>query len=218
MQLKNIISSELYQYALQYGVHEHPIAYQLRLETAKLNNSRMQTPPDQCQFMATIAHIMQARNYLEIGVFTGYSTLNMALAMGNSGTIVALENNLEYIKIAQSFWTQAGINESIECIHDDAMNACQNLLLDGRQNSFDIAFIDANKNQYLDYYEYCYQLVRPGGVIFVDNVLYQGEVLLQNPSDFVKHIKTCNEFIYNDARVSMCLLPIADGLTIAYKK
>ncbi|MDQ5920458.1 MAG: hypothetical protein QG673_514 [Pseudomonadota bacterium] len=218
MHKKTEITDDVYQYALDFGVKEHPVLEKLRLDTAKLYNAIMQIPPEQGQFMGMLAKLINAKKYLEIGVFTGYSSLAMALAMGNDGLIIGLDNNPAYLKIAQQYWTEAGVDKQITVIEADALKSCEQLLTSGHRETFDIAFIDANKNAYLDYYEYCYKLVRPGGIIMVDNVLFHGEIIKSNPPDFVETIKHLNEFIYHDSRVDISLLPLADGLTIARKK
>ena len=213
---KTIISDELYQYALNVGVREHPLLVKLREETAQMPRAGMQISPEQGQFMAVLAKAIQAKRYLELGVFTGYSSLVMALAMGSKGHVTGLDISNEYIGIAQQYWIKAGVASQINIIIDEALNSCRKLQESGEQ--FDIAFIDANKTDYMAYYEFCYQLVRPGGLILIDNVLFHGDVLRDNPSNSVKAIKQLNEFIKSDPRVDICLLPMADGLTIAYKK
>lgn len=218
MQKKIDISNELYQYAINVSVREHTVLQQLRVETAKLTNAVMQTPQYQAQFMGLLAKMTNAKRYLEIGVFTGYSALAMTLAMGSKGQTIALDNNKDYLKIAHTFWELAGVNNNIQVIEGNALESCKQLLESGHENFFDIAFIDANKTGYLNYYEYCYQLVRPGGLILIDNVLFFGEVLKDKPSNSARAIKQLNDFVYQDPRVEISLLPIADGLTIAYKK
>lgn len=218
MSKKTEISEELFQYALDYGMREHPVLTKLRHETAKLTNSIMQIPQEQGQFMALLAKSINAKRYLELGVFTGYSSLVMALAIGKDGTVTALDNNPEYVKVAQQFWDEAGVSKQINLINGNALDTCEELLNSNHANYFDIAFIDANKSDYLAYYEYCYQLVRPGGLILIDNVLFKGQVLDEKPSTSTKAIKQLNEFVLKDQRVEISLLPIADGLTIAYKK
>ncbi len=214
--LKNSFDPELYQYALNFGLREHPVLTALRAETAKMARSVMQIAPDQGQLMGLLAKLTGAKRYLELGVFTGYSALVMALAMGKDGRVTGLDINSEYLKTAHKFWQDAGVNGQINVIVDEALKTCAKLLAAGEQ--FDIAFIDANKTDYMAYYEYCYQLVRHGGLILIDNVLFYGEVLAPKPSNSAVAIKQLNEFIKNDSRVDICLLPIADGLTIAYKK
>ena len=204
--IKTNITKDLYNYAINSSIKEHPVLKKLRMETSKLATSKMQISVDEGQFIGLLAKIINAKKYLEIGVYTGYSSLVMALSMGKTGKIIGLDNNKDFINIAKSFWI------------DDALISLEKLVNDNQENTFDIAFIDANKNDYLEYYEYCYKLVRPGGLILLDNVLMQGLVIDKNPPNFVKAIKDFNQFIYNDKRVEISLLPFADGLTIALKK
>lgn len=213
---KTIISNELYQYAIDFGVRNHPVLEKLRIETSKLTNSHMQISVDQAQFMGLLARMISAKRYLELGVFTGYSSLAMALAMGPDSQITALDLSSEYIKIASKYWVEANVDKQITVIEGPATSSCAKLIAENEQ--FDIAFIDANKTDYPTYYEYCYKLVRVGGIILVDNVLFHGHVLQECPSNSVRAIKQLNELIKNDLRVEICMLPIADGLTIAYKK
>ena len=219
MSKKAEISDELYAYALEYGVHEHPVLEALRQFTiTKVAQAHMQISPDQGQFMGLLAKITQAKKYLEIGVFTGYSSLAMALAMGKDATVFALDNSLEHLEIAKQYWDKAERLNQFEVMHGSALDSLETLVKQNKQDYFDIAFVDANKADYLKYYEYCYQLVRPGGIILIDNVLFHGQVLEEHPQNFVQAIKEFNQFIYSDKRVDISLLPIADGLTIAYKK
>ncbi len=213
---KTVLSEELYQYAVDFGVREHSVLIKLRNETAKLSNRQMQISVDQGQLMGLLAKMIGAKRYLELGVFTGYSSLSMALAMGTDGHVTALDLNNEYLKIAREFWSEANVEKQIRVIVGSAISSCAKLIANSEQ--FDIAFIDANKTDYPAYYEYCYQLVRVGGLILVDNVLFKGAVLEEKPSNSALAIKKLNEIIKNDPRVDICMLPIADGLTIAYKK
>ena len=213
---KTILDDALYKYAVDFGTREHPILAKLRIETSKLSNAHMQISQDQAQFMGVLAKMIGAKSYLELGVFTGYSSLAMALAMGNDSHITALDLNSNYIEIASKYWTEAKVDKQITIIEGPATASCAKLIAENKQ--FDIAFIDANKSEYKKYYEYCYQLVRVGGIILIDNVLFHGQVLKEHPATSVRAIKELNELIKNDPRVDICMLPIADGLTIAYKK
>lgn len=216
---KTVITNEVYDYALKLGVREHPVLTELRQKTQSLNNAIMQIPPDQGQLMGILARAINAKKYLEIGVFTGYSSLAMALHMGRDSQIIALDCNEESTNIAKQFWQKADVLDQITLILDDALNSLEKLTQSEHNETFDIAFIDANKSDYLKYYEYCYTLVRKGGLILIDNTLFYGEVAKTKPTKkFVTTIQEFNSYIYNDARVEISLLSIADGLTIAYKK
>ena len=216
---KTVITDEIYDYSLQHGVHEHHVLTELRNKTQSMGDGIKQIPPDQGQFMGVLARAVNAKKYLEIGVFTGYSSLVMAIHMGENSQIIALDNNAEATNIAKVFWHKAGVAKQINLMLDDAVNSLEKLAQSGHNASFDIAFIDANKNDYLKYYEYCYTLVRKGGLILIDNTLFYGEVAKATPTKkFVTSIQEFNKFIYNDNRVEISLLTIADGLTVAYKK
>ncbi|MFN8769280.1 MAG: O-methyltransferase [Neisseriaceae bacterium] len=215
---KTNISEELYQYALTFGIKEHPILRQLREYNQTLSHGKMQIALEQGQFMAILTKIINAKKYLEIGVFTGYSSLSVALGMEKQGKLYLIESNEEYINIAQKFWNLANVDKQITLLIGDASLMLDKLCTNEHISSFDMAFIDANKSNYLNYYEYCYKLVRPGGIILIDNTLMQGKVLDENSPNFIKAVDEFNKFIYDDRRVEMVMLPIADGLTIAYKK
>ncbi len=214
---KAALTTDLYRYCLEHGVREHAILQELRLESAKLSNSQMLISPDQGAFMAQLARLMSAKKYLEIGVFTGYSTLWMALAMPNNAKITALDISGEHLQFANTFWQRAGVAEKITTITAPAAES----LLSLQQSSevYDFAFIDANKSQYVDYYEACLRLVRPGGLIVVDNVLMYGQVLEETPrKNYIKTLQKLNDIIYHDKRVDICMLAIGDGMTLARKK
>lgn len=218
MQPKTKITQELYEYAVKYGVKEHPILTELRLYTEALNNSQMQIPIEEGQFIAQLARITNCQKYLEVGVFTGYSTLAMALSMSDEGKIYALDISPESMNIAKEYWAKAHVSSKITPIVGFAIASLEKLLEENHAGTFDIAFIDADKSNYISYYELCLQLVRPHGIILIDNVLMHGRILDANSKDYVKAIHECNLHVFNDERVDICLLPFADGLTIAYKK
>jgi len=216
--MKTVINDALYDYAIAYGVREHEVLKQLSAYNKTLANGQMQTAPEQAQLMAMIAKIMGARKYLEVGVFTGYSTLAMALAMGYNAQIVAIDNNIKHIEIATQFWQQAQVAQQISVHLGEAKEMLEQLSTSENLASFDIAFIDANKNDYLAYFHLCYNLVRTGGIIIVDNVLMHGLILEDNPPKYAQAIKEFNETLYKDERFDLVMLPLADGVTIVYKK
>lgn len=214
---KTMISEQLYQYNLAINPIEHPVLKELREFTKKTNSAAgMQIPPDQGIFMAFLAKLTRANKYLEIGVFTGYSTLAMTLAMGESGQVFALDNNPEVVEVAKQYWQKAGVTKQVNLYLDNALNSLDNLMLE-HKNSFDIAFIDADKANYIKYYEYCYELTKPNGLIIVDNVLFHGQVLEPHPARKVQAIKEFNQFIHNDSRVDICSLALYDGITLIRK-
>ncbi len=215
---KTQLTSELYNYCLEKGVREHPELLKLRQATANLANKQMLITPDQGAFMALLAKLISAKKYLEIGLFTGYSALWMALAMPIDAKITALDISDEHLDLAKKHWQQANVEDKINVVIAPAEATLARLLYQ-EINSFDIALIDANKSSYIDYYEYCLKLVRPGGLIVIDNVLMYGGVLEANPvKNYIKVLQRLNDLIVNDDRVDICLLPIGDGMTLARKK
>ncbi|RTL12153.1 MAG: methyltransferase domain-containing protein [Neisseriaceae bacterium] len=214
---KAVLAPDLYCYCLKYGVREHPALQELRLESSKLSNSQMLISPDQGAFMAQLARLISAKSYLEVGVFTGYSTLWMALAMPSNAKITALDISDEHLSLANAYWQRAGVAEKITAIIAPAADSL--LSLQQANEVYDFAFIDANKSEYIDYYEACLRLVRPGGLIVIDNVLMYGQVLEESPrKNYVNTLKKLNDLIYHDERVDICMLAIGDGMTLARKK
>ena len=216
--MKAVFNNELFQYVIDNSVTEHQILRELREFNSNSDTGHMQITPDQGQFMAFLAKLINAKNYLEIGVFTGYSSLLMALAMGKNSTVYALDHRPDHIDIAKKYWAAANVTPQIQLFLDDALVSLHKMLEQNMHSSMDIAFVDAKKRDYKQYYECCYQLVRPRGLIIIDNVLMRGEVLQETPRNLVKSIKEFNSFLHQDPRVEMCMLTIGDGLSIAYKK
>lgn len=213
------LTDELYDYLLSVSLREHDLLKQLRQETAQHPMGQMQISPDQGQLMGFLAQLIGAKKALEIGVFTGYSTLAVALAMPDHGTILACDVSEDYTAIAKRYWQQAGVAHKIDLRIAPALETLDQLLADGQANSFDFAFIDADKSSYDDYYERSLQLIRPGGLIVIDNVLWSGQVA--DASDTRKRtqaLRTLNAKIYQDARVSLSMLPVADGVTLVMKR
>ena len=219
--MKTAITQELYNYTLQYGIKKHPVVEELAQYNQSLPNGFMQTAPEQAQLMVIIAKLINANKYLEIGTFTGYSALNMALGMGQNSYITTIDNNIDNINTAKYFWNKAGINTQIQAHHGEASMILEEFCNNQPRELFDISFIDANKSQQLKYFNYCYELTRPSGVIIIDNVLMHGLVLdANNPilPNYVSAIHNFNQTLINDDRVEIAMLPFADGLTLAYKK
>jgi predicted O-methyltransferase YrrM len=168
--------------------------------------------------MALLVQLTGARKILEIGVFTGYSSLALALALPPQGRILGCEISAEYAAIARQFWQKAGVSEKIDVLLGPAVTSLEQLLANGEQESFDLAFIDANKSDYDQYYELSLQLVRPGGLILIDNVLWYGKVADETIQDkATQSIRHLNAKLHQDLRISLCLVPIGDGLTLALK-
>lgn len=179
----------------------------------------MQISPEQGQLMALLVQLMGAKKTLELGVFTGYSALAVALALPADGQVIACDVSADYTAIAQRYWQMAGVAHKIDLRLGPALETLDQLRVEGHVESFDFAFIDADKRNYDSYYEKSLQLVRPGGLIAIDNVLWSGRVADPTVQDNrTQRIRALNEKIYQDPRVSLSLLPIADGLTLAVKK
>ena len=209
-------TTSLRDYLWEKGIEEHPALKELRLETAKLPQSMMQICPEQGALMANLIRLMSAKKTIEIGTFTGYSTLAVALALPEEGEIIACDISEEWTALGKKKWEQAGVAHKINLRLAPAVDTLDALLADGQESSFDFAFIDADKANYPAYYEKCLKLVRKGGVIAIDNVLWGGSVIDSERNDEdTKAIRKLNEFIANDKRVSLSMIPIGDGLTLA---
>jgi caffeoyl-CoA O-methyltransferase len=220
---KILISKELYEYMLSVSLREHDVLKSLREETAKdSKNAIMQIPPEQGQFMALLVKMIGAKKTLEIGTYTGYSTLWVALAMPDDSITVTCDINLEWTNIGQRFWKEAGVENKIDLRIGSALDTLDELLNDGQKSSFDFAFIDADKSNYEGYYEKTLKLLRSGGVIAIDNVFLHGavvdpKILDESRSDNILAIKSLQKKIQTDRRVDLSTLPIGDGLTLVRK-
>ncbi|QEL57377.1 class I SAM-dependent methyltransferase [Chromobacterium paludis] len=214
------LDSALSAYLFDIAVTEHPAQRELREFTAGHRLAKMQISPDQGQFMGWLARLIGARRYLEIGVFTGYSALTVALAMPEDGQVVACDVSETFTAVAREYWAKAGVADRIDLRLQPALATLRELLAQGRAGSFDLAFIDADKPGYRDYYEACLQLVRPGGVIAIDNIFLSGRVVDPKPQDppGVHLVHAFNASLKTDARVHMCVLPIGDGLTLCTRR
>jgi predicted O-methyltransferase YrrM len=213
------ITDELWDYLLQYTVREPDVLAALRAETATMPMSMMQIAPDQGQFMALLVELCGARRSLEIGVFTGYSSLSVALAMPPDGRIVACDVNQEWTQVARRYWAQAGVAHKIDLKIAPALTTLDALIKEGQAGDYDFAFIDADKSNYDGYYERCLTLLRPGGLVAVDNALWNGSVADPGRHDpDTDAIRALNAKVHADPRVSMSLVPIGDGLLLARKR
>lgn len=220
MTLKSIgLNEQLSEYLCRVSLREPEILQKLRQQTATLPNAKMQIAPEQGQFMALLVQLMKAKKALEIGVFTGYSSLAVALALPEDGQLIACDIDKEYTNIARNYWQQAGVDRKISLYLAPALDTLEQLIAKGEANTFDFIFIDADKNNYINYYEKSLILLRPGGLIAVDNVLWYGQVA--NPDNQEKltvAIRQFNDYLTQDDRIILSLVPIADGLTLAVKK
>jgi predicted O-methyltransferase YrrM len=214
------LSDPLYQYLLANSVREPEILAKLRAETAQHPLVNMQISPEQGQLMGLLVQLIGAKKCLEVGVFTGYSSLAVALNLPDDGRIIACDVSDEFTSIARKYWQEAGVSNKIDLHIAPALETLDRLISNGESGTFDFAFIDADKNNYGAYYDRCFQLVRQGGLILVDNVLWYGRVAdpAMDNDKRTQAIKQINQQIYRDDRVQISLIPIGDGLTIARKK
>ncbi|NEN98453.1 MAG: methyltransferase domain-containing protein [Moorea sp. SIO3I7] len=213
------LDKQLYDYLKSVSLREPEVLTQLRLETAQHSMGMMQIAPEQGQFMALLVQLMGAKKTLEVGVFTGYSALAVALALPPDGQVVACDISEKYTAIARRYWQQAGVADKIDLQIAPALDTLERLVEEGQAGTFDFAFIDADKRNYENYYEQALKLVRNGGVIAVDNVLWSGRVADPEVVDSkTEVIRAFNQKLSQDQRVNLSLVPIADGLTLALKK
>ena len=213
------LDDRLYRYVLDNSLREPEVLTQLRQETAQHPQAVMQVAPEQGQLMALLAQLLGAKKVLEIGVFTGYSSLCVALALPADGKLIACDINASDATIAQRYWQAAGVADKIDLRIAPALETLDQLLAAGQAESFDFAFIDADKSNYIHYYECALQLVRRGGLIAIDNVLWSGQVADLSVQDSrTQSIRAFNQSLHQDERVSLSLLTIADGLTLALKR
>ncbi len=213
------LSDDLSAYLRRVGVREHPLLARLREETAALPQHNMQIAPEQGAFMALLVQIMGARRCVEVGTFTGYSSLAVALAMPVDGRLTCFDVSDEWTSVARRYWAEAGVADRVELRLGPAVEGLDGLIREGAAGTVDFAFIDADKGSYPLYHERLIELVRPGGVIAFDNVLWGGAVV--DPAaddDDVRAIRALNEFLAADQRVDISMIPIADGLTLARKR
>lgn len=213
------MTEEIARYLRAVSVREPEVLQKLRAETAPLPKGRMQITPEQGQFMALLVHLMGAERVLEVGVFTGYSSLVVALALPHWGKLIACDISHEWTQIARRYWREAGVEDRIELRLRPALETLEELIENRDVSSFDIMFIDADKENYRNYYERGLQLLRPGGLLLIDNVLWHGRVADPSVDDSeTAAIRSFNEAIHQDQRVWLSMLPIGDGLTLAVKR
>ena len=213
------LSDALHEYLLSVSLRESDVMRRLREATAAHPKSNMQIAPEQAQFFQFLVRLLDARRTIEIGVFTGYSALAVAEALPDDGQIVACDVSDEYTRVAQEYWAEAGVADQIDLRIAPALDTLDALLDDGQAGTFDFAFVDADKTPYPDYYERCLDLLRPGGVVALDNVFLGGDVLADAPdSESARIMKRLNDALRTDDRVHLSTLPLADGVTLAMKK
>lgn len=212
------IDDRIYDYLLAVSLKEPALLKQLREETAGIEFSEMQIAPEQGQFMALLVRLIGARQALEIGTFTGYSSICIAGALKAGGELVCCDDSSEWTAIAKKYWRDAGLEDRINFKLGDAGATLQALIDEGRAETFDFIFIDADKQNYPRYYELSFELLRPGGLMAVDNTLWSGDVADPNNMEpGTRAIRRFNEMLKNDDSVDISLVPIGDGLTLVRK-
>ncbi len=214
------LTESVYSYLLQSGIQESSIAYELRVKTQESTPwHMMQISPEQGAFMALLVRLIGAKKTIEVGTFTGYSALVVAEALPEDGRIIACDVSEEWTSIARDFWERAGLRNKIDLRLRPATETLDEIIDQGGADSFDFAFIDADKANYDDYYERCLVLLRPGGLVGIDNVLWGGRVADDTTNDDdTLAIRALNEKVRTDQRVSATILPIGDGLTLAIRR
>jgi len=213
-----LFDDAIYDYLKTVSLREPPLLKRLREETANLPGAIMQVAPDQGQFMALMAKLTGVKKAIELGVYTGYSSLAVALVLPPGGRIIACDIDDEYTNIAKRYWEEAGVAEKIDLRIGPALDTLNELLEAGESGSYDFAFIDADKVQYAEYYERCLELLRVGGLILVDNVSQQGKVVdNSDANESVRAICAFNKKLLKDDRVDISLIPMSDGITLARK-
>lgn len=213
------LTDNLYQYLLNSSLREPELLKSLREETAKLPSANMQIAPEQGQLMALLVQLMGAKKTIEVGVYTGYSALAVAMALPDDGQILACDISEEYTAVARRYWQHAKVANKIDLHLAPATETLEQRIDEGEDSTFDFAFIDADKGNYAKYFDLCFELLRPGGLIAIDNVLWNGAVIDQQNQDAdTCAIRAFNQQLLSDDRVDISMVPIADGLTLARKK
>jgi predicted O-methyltransferase YrrM len=213
------ISEELAAYVVDVGVREPEVLTRLREETAAIPQHGMQIAPEQGAFLAMLVELVGARRCIEVGTFTGYSSLAVALALPGDGSLVCCDVSEEWTSVARRYWEDAGVASKVDLRIGPASGTLEQLLDDEGEAGYDLAFVDADKSGYDGYYEQLLRLVRPGGLIVLDNTLWGGHVLDTAPEDDdTRAIQALNTKLSTDDRVTLCLLPLADGVTLARRR
>jgi predicted O-methyltransferase YrrM len=213
------LDDRTYDYLIAHSLREAPVLLKLRAETASHPKVNMQIAPEQGQFMQMLVRLTGARRAIEVGVFTGYSSLAVMLAMPKDGRLLALDVSPVYTSVARRHWQEAGVADRVELVIAPAKDTLDARLAAGEAGQYDFAFIDADKTGYLDYYERLLKLLRPGGLIVVDNTLWHGAVAdpADREADTVA-LREFNDVLHRDERVDVALLPVGDGLTLARRR
>lgn len=212
------LDDTLYQYLLDHSLREHPEQTALREATRKHPRGGMQISPEQGQFMQLLVKLVGAKRTIEIGTFTGYSALCVALALPKDGKILACDISDEYTSVGRLYWQRAGVADKIELVIAPATETLDARIAAGEAEQYDFAFIDADKEGYDGYYERCLQLVRQGGLMAFDNTLWGGDVAKPADDDDTRALQALNDKLHRDERIDVAMLPIGDGLTLARKR
>jgi predicted O-methyltransferase YrrM len=213
------VADDVYRYILAVSSREPPVLARLREATAPRAEAEMQISPEQGQFMALLARLIGARHCIEIGTYTGYSALAVAMVLPEDGKLIACDISDEFTRVGKPFWREAGVEGRIDLRVQPALKTLDELLAQGRQNTFDFAFVDADKPNYIHYYEKLLQLVRPGGLILADNTLaVSGAPIIRSDSEIAKALREFNEYVHHDERVDLSLIPIGEGLTLLRRR
>jgi predicted O-methyltransferase YrrM len=213
------VADDVYRYILAVSSREPPVLARLREATAPRAEAEMQISPEQGQFMALLARLIGARHCIEIGTYTGYSALAVAMVLPEDGKLIACDISDEFTRVGKPFWREAGVEGRIDLRVQPALKTLDELLVQGRQNTFDFAFVDADKPNYIHYYEKLLQLVRPGGLILADNTLaVSGAPIIRSDSEIAKALREFNEYVHHDERVDLSLIPIGEGLTLLRRR
>jgi predicted O-methyltransferase YrrM len=218
------LNDVLYDYLKSVSLREPEVLARLRAETAKLPRHFFQISAVEGQFLALLVKLTGARKILEVGVFTGYSSTVMALALPKDGRIVALDISEEWTAMARRYWREAGVADKIDLRLAPGIDAMDALIREGQEGSYDMVFIDADKPNYPGYYERALQLLRKGGLVIVDNTLFGARVVGQNLAgleqwqlDWIEDVKKFNDKLHHDTRVMLSMIPVGDGMTLALK-
>jgi predicted O-methyltransferase YrrM len=214
-----LFAEEVYRYLLDCSSREPPVLARLREATAALPEAEMQIGPEQGQLMALLVRLIGARRCIEVGTYTGYSALAVALALPPDGVLIACDVNREWTDIGKRFWREAGVESKIDLRLRPALQTLDELLERNEHGRFDFAFVDADKPAYVDYYEKLLELIRPGGLIAVDNTLAvsKAPIVNQNTTS-AKALRAFNEHVHHDERVDLALLPLGEGVTLLRKR
>jgi predicted O-methyltransferase YrrM len=212
------ITDDIYRYVLDHSLREHPAQTALREATRSHPHAMMQIAPEQGALMAMLVKLMGARRTIEVGVFTGYSALTVALALPAGGRVLACDVSADYTRIGKPFWQQAGVADRIDLRLAPAIQTLDACVAAGECGAYDFAFIDADKSSYDAYYERCLQLLRPGGLIMIDNTLWGGDVARPAQTPDTRALQVLNDKLQHDERIDLCMLPFCDGVTLVRKR